>query len=103
MSLTKTAKGHAALARRGLLSRRERQLLILCDARRTLHDLQAMMGLEIEADVWRLHAQGLLASPTLAMRRETGVALDFALTLPPSASGAHPALPSTRGRPYQLA
>ena len=87
MPLSKTAQGRAALAQRGILSRRERQLLILCDAKRTLDDLRRMMGVEIEEDVLRLEAQGLLVSLSPIQCQEAGFAdsdpLDFAPTLPP--------------------
>ena len=90
MTPAKTAKGRAALAQRGTLSRRERQLLILCDAQRTLDDLKRMMGVEIEEDVWRLHAQGLLVCLQLSQRWGTSpadsMAMDFAPTLPPMGS-----------------
>lgn len=98
MPLSKTALGRAALAQRGILSRRERQLLILCDAKRTLDDLRRMMGVEIEEDVLRLEAQGLLVSLSPIQCQEAGFAdsdaLDFALTLPPGGHGQHAAAPA---------
>jgi hypothetical protein len=75
MSLAKTPKGREALAQRGLLSRRERQLLILCDARRTLDDMKQLMGADVERDIHRLEEQGLLTyiTPTLSSRTKLAI------------------------------
>ncbi|MDO5691642.1 MAG: hypothetical protein Q4G70_04060 [Pseudomonadota bacterium] len=86
MSLAKTEKGREALAQRGLLSRRERQLLILCDAQRTQDDLMRMMGVEIAEDIERLEEAGLLMFITPSLRRvaefsDTGT-IEFPLTRP---------------------
>ncbi|QTD44669.1 hypothetical protein [Ottowia testudinis] len=86
MTLAKTEQGRAALTQRGLLSRRERQILILCDAKRTLDDLIRMMDVDIVQDVSRLEEQGLLMmiSPTLrqvAQFSDTGT-IEFMPTQP---------------------
>ena len=87
MSLAKTVQGRQALSVRGVLTRRERQLLILCDARRTADDLMRMMGVEIAADIERLEQAGLLMVVTPTLRRVAGFSdtgtIEFALTQPP--------------------
>lgn len=60
MSIEKTAKGRLALESRVRMAPRARQLLLLCDGRRSLQDLSAIFGAGTGQALLQLQAAGLL-------------------------------------------
>ncbi|KKW69248.1 hypothetical protein AAV94_00485 [Lampropedia cohaerens] len=71
MSIEKTAKGRLALESRVRMAPRARQLLLLCDGRRTLAELTAIFGTGTEQALLQLQAAGLLRGvdqPAAAVR-----------------------------------
>lgn len=61
MSLAKTAKARAAMANRDeALSAQARQILVMCDGKRRLRELEALLGAECVAVIQQLIADGYL-------------------------------------------
>lgn len=69
VKLAKTEAGRAALAQRALCTPRERQVLILCDGRRTLHDLVGMMGQAVVPVITGLQRKAYVLEITPTLER----------------------------------